>query len=115
MTATYERDFLRWTEEQAGFIRSGRLSELDYAHILEELEDMGREQDEIIEFRAQAQTRLDETPGLKHYGEALFAKAWQQARRGAIQSFVAHGEQVLVPNEWPYSLAQVLDPDYFPA
>lgn len=86
----YESDTLLWAEEQAGLLRAGRLGELDYEHILEELEDMGREQrvalqslfrqilihllkleyspaqaprgkwvDELVEFRAQAQTRLD--------------------------------------------------------
>ena len=37
-------DPLGWSEEQAALLRAGRLNALDYEHILEELEDMGREQ-----------------------------------------------------------------------
>lgn len=142
----YDTDVLRWSEEQAALLRAGRLAELDYAHILEELEDMGREQklalqslfrqilihllkldlspatdprgkwvDELVEFRAQAQTRLDDTPSLAHHADALFHKAWQQARSGAVKSFQAYGEQVAIPDACPYSMAQCLDTDFVPA
>jgi len=121
---TYDMDPLRWREEQAALLRAGRLKALDYEHILEELEDMGREQklalqsllrkilihllklelsparasrgkwvDELVEFRAQAQTRLEDTPSLAHYAEDLFHRAWQQGRRGAAKSFQAHGDK----------------------
>lgn len=40
-TDTYERDFYRWTQQQAALIRKGRLEALDLEHIAEELEDMG--------------------------------------------------------------------------
>ena len=142
----YDTDLLRWIEEQTTLLRTGRFSELDYEHILEELEDMGREQkvalqslfrqilihllqlqlspattprgkwvDELVEFRSQAQTRLDETPSLRHYADALFEKAWQQARRGADKSFQAYGEVVQVPESCPYSMEQCLDQDFIPA
>ena len=141
----YETDLLRWTEEQAALLRAGRFGELDVEHLLEELEDMGKEQkvalqslfrqilihllklrlspataprgkwvDELVEFRAQAQTRLEETPSLQHYADGLFAKAWQQARRGAIKSFDAYGEAVEVPVDCPFSMQQCLDGDYVP-
>ncbi|MBK1732025.1 hypothetical protein CKO41_09520 [Thiococcus pfennigii] len=141
----YDTDFLRWTEEQAALLRAGRFSELDYEHIREELEDMGREQkvalqslfrqifihllrldlspaaaprgkwvDELVEFRAQAQTRLEETPSLRHYADELFDKAWRQARRGAAKSFEAYGEAVTVPEACPYSLGECLDHDFIP-
>jgi hypothetical protein len=121
---TYDMDPLRWSEEQAALLRAGRLKALDYERILEELEDMGREQklalqsllrqilihllklelsparasrgkwvDELVEFRAQAQTRLEDTPSLAHYAEDLFRRAWQQGRRGAAKSFQAHGDK----------------------
>ncbi len=70
--------------------------------------------EEIGEFRAQAETRLEDTPSLQHYAEALFAKAWPQARRIAKRSFEAYNEQVSLPSDCPYTLAQVLDTDYFP-
>ena len=70
--------------------------------------------EEIIEFRDQAQSRIDATPSLKHHAPELFAKAWQQARRAAQKSFELYDEQVQVPADCPYSIEQVLDPDYFP-
>lgn len=70
--------------------------------------------EEVIEFRDQAQARIEATPSLKHYAPELFAKAWPQARRAARKSFELYGESVDVPEICPYSIEQVLDPDYFP-
>ena len=70
--------------------------------------------EEVIEFRDQAQTRIDATPSLKHYSDELFNKAWEQARRAAGKSFEVYGEEVLIPAECPYLLEQVLNSDYFP-
>ena len=41
-TSLYERDFYLWLERQAELLREGRLTELDVANLLEEIEDMGR-------------------------------------------------------------------------
>lgn len=143
---TYDTDPLHWSEQQVALLRAGRLAALDYEHILEELEDMGREQklalqsllrqilihllklelspaadprgkwvDELVEFRAQAQTRLEDTPSLAHYAGDLFRRAWQQSCRGAAKSFQAYGEQVEIPEQCPYSLEQCLDIDFIPA
>jgi len=145
-TATYETDFLSWTQEQSTLLRAGHWAQIDQVHIAEELEDMGREQklalqsllrqilvhllkldyspaqspknhwaEEIIEFRDQAQARIDATPSLKHHAPELFDQAWKQARRAAEKTFALHGERVTVPECCPYSLAQVLNPDFFPA
>ena len=35
---TYELDFHAWTNEQAALLRAGRLSDIDAAHIAEEIE-----------------------------------------------------------------------------
>lgn len=141
----HDQDFLQWTEEQAMLLRAGRMAELDVENILDEIEDMGREQkmalqslmrmilvhllkldlspahgpqakwiEEVLEFRAQAESRLDDTPSLAHYADELFRKAWPQARRIAQKSFEAHGETAELPAECPYTLEQVLDPDFLP-
>ena len=44
ISALYEQDFLRWTEQQAALLRAGRLADLDIEHLREEIEDMGKEQ-----------------------------------------------------------------------
>jgi predicted DNA-binding ribbon-helix-helix protein len=142
---THEEDFLLWTEEQASLLRAGRIAELDVENILDEIEDMGREQkmalqslmrmilvhllkldlsmardprakwiEEVLEFRAQAESRLDDTPSLRHYADELFRKAWPQARRIAQKSLEAHGEVAELPAECPYTLEQVLDADFLP-
>jgi hypothetical protein len=71
--------------------------------------------EEIIEFRDQAQARIDATPSLKHHAPELFDKAWIQARRAARQSFEIHREHAQIPDACPYTIDQVLDPDFFPA
>jgi len=38
----YDVDFFAWTNEQATLLRAGRLSEIDVAHIAEEIEALGR-------------------------------------------------------------------------
>lgn len=42
MTAAtpYETDFYQWTQQQAALIRQGQFSELDTAHLIDEIEDM---------------------------------------------------------------------------
>lgn len=69
--------------------------------------------EEVIEYRDQAQARIDATPSLKHHALDLFAKAWLQARRSAQISFEIHNESVRLLDTFPYSMEQVLDPDYF--
>jgi len=39
--ATYETDFYLWTQQQADLLRQGLLSEVDTAHLVDEIEDMG--------------------------------------------------------------------------
>ena len=38
---TYETDFYLWTQQQADLLRQGLLSEVDTAHLVDEIEDMG--------------------------------------------------------------------------
>jgi hypothetical protein len=70
--------------------------------------------EEVLEFRAQAENRLEDTPSLRHYADELFAKAWPQARKIAQKSFEIYGENVQAPVECPYTLEQVLDSDFLP-
>ncbi|OKH18428.1 DUF29 domain-containing protein [[Limnothrix rosea] IAM M-220] len=38
----YEQDYARWLDEMVGALRAGNLSQLDYEHLIEELEALGR-------------------------------------------------------------------------
>jgi hypothetical protein len=39
---SYDKDFYGWTQEQAGLLKAGRLSEIDILNLIEEVETMGR-------------------------------------------------------------------------
>lgn len=43
----YDLDYYAWTQAQAKFLREGKLSELDLAHLAEEIEDMGRSEKSV--------------------------------------------------------------------
>ena len=38
----YDRDFLEWTQQQAGHLQKGRWTEVDVKNLVEELEALGR-------------------------------------------------------------------------
>jgi hypothetical protein len=38
----YERDFYKWTQEQAALLKAGALSQIDVENLIEEIESMGR-------------------------------------------------------------------------
>jgi Domain of unknown function DUF29 len=42
MHTRYESDIVAWANEQARLIRSGQLNDIDWAHIAEEIEDVGK-------------------------------------------------------------------------
>ena len=48
MNTSYESDVVAWAKEQAALIRTGQFDQLDLTHIAEEIEDVGkREQREL--------------------------------------------------------------------
>ena len=52
----YETDFYAWTQHQAELLKTGRLSHLDAANILEEIETLGRK--EVSELRSRLRILL---------------------------------------------------------
>ena len=52
----YETDFYAWTQHQADLLKAGRLSHLDTANILEEIETLGRK--EVSEMRSRLRILL---------------------------------------------------------
>jgi ribosomal protein L29 len=51
MSTDYDTDFYAWAEEQARLLRSGRFSQLDIAHVAEEIEDLGKRERRALESR----------------------------------------------------------------
>ena len=70
----YNTDFYGWTQEQAALLKSGRFSEIDVEHLIEEVETMGRSEKRALESRL--------TVLLVH----LLKWQYQPARRGNSSS-----------------------------
>ncbi len=50
-SATHDNDFYAWTQEQAHFLKTGQLHQIDWQNIAEEIEDMGRSEKRQLESR----------------------------------------------------------------
>lgn len=139
--ALYEDDFYGWTQHQAELIRTGRVHEADLAHIVEEIETLGRSERDALEsayrliclhqlkrmFQPEKQTAswahtivrerlhaarlLKNNPGLKPHRQALFSSAYQDGRKEAA------AETGIVPGlfpaEPPFGLDQLADEDFW--
>ncbi|WP_448202748.1 DUF29 domain-containing protein [Azospirillum sp. sgz302134] len=138
--AAYEEDFFGWTQEQAGLLRAGKLSEVDVENLAEEIESMGRSEADrlrsclrlillhLLKWREQPERRskswrntiqrerdnaalvLEDNPSLAPKLPALFDKAYQLARREAARETDLPLDRF--PEECPFPLDQTLDPDF---
>jgi hypothetical protein len=50
-TTLYDQDFHAWTQHQAELLRSGRLGELDIENLVEEIESLGKQQQQELRNR----------------------------------------------------------------
>lgn len=140
--ADYERDFVRWAEQQVSLLRARQFEQLDTTHLVEELEGM------IAHHRRELGSRLkvlmfhllkcEFQPGLKssswlntlaHQREeiaellhdspslapvipALAKRRYRQAVMAAARE--THLPPRTFPPELPYTLEQLLDEDFVP-
>ena len=141
----YEEDFYLWVERQADLLRAGRLRDLDIAHLLEEVEDLGanlkgmafsRTQQIIrhllkLQYSSAAEPRrlwrqsirdqrdeleLHLTTSLRNLVEATLGTRYAVARRRAAEDLNEYGESADdIPETCPYTLAQILSHEWFPA
>ena len=51
MDSLYKLDFYAWTQQQADFLRSQNLEQLDVVNLVEEIEEMGRREKRELESR----------------------------------------------------------------
>jgi Domain of unknown function DUF29 len=138
----YERDFCLWIEEQARLLKEGRLEQLDIANLVEEIEDLGAGEKKavqsnlvvvlkhllkhrfqpgrrsrswlssIAEHRRRLRNDLRTSPSLRPYARDVFDECYQDGRRQAlIETGLAPDA---IPPAAPWSLEQVLDPDFLP-
>ncbi|MGB2923861.1 MAG: DUF29 domain-containing protein [Limnothrix sp.] len=138
----YEQDFQLWLAKTVQSLRDGKLLEVDYENLIEELENMGRSEKNalksnlrillmhllkyqhqpekrsnswrftITEHRQRITDSLETSPSLKLFLEAEFENCYQKARR------LAADETGLPQNTFPtnaqFSSVEVLDQDYLP-
>jgi len=138
----YDHDFYAWTNEQAGLLRAGKLSEADLEHIAEEIESMGKsEKRELIsrltvlllhllkwEFQpvrrstswrlSIANTRdaltdhLADNPSLQSVLEASIDTAYRRARRDA--ALETGLSESTFPSACPWLFSQMMDENFWP-
>jgi hypothetical protein len=138
----YEEDFVEWARETARLLRSGRFDAMDVEHLAEEIEDMGISQERealsrlrvlivhLLKWRWQPEKRsrswrstidvqrteiedvLRRSPSLRRSLSGLTVEAYPgAARRASIETGLS---QNTFPAECPFSVAQILDPEFLP-
>ena len=138
----HDFDFYAWTQQQAGLIREGRLVDLDYDHLLEEIDGMGasergqlqnrlkvlichllkwqyqpayrsRSWDATIEEqRLSLADLIDDNPSLKHVLPDALIKAYLKGVLLAVKE--TNLPKNTFPSECPYSVAQLFDMGFYP-
>jgi hypothetical protein len=138
----YERDFCLWVEEQARLLKEGRLEKLDFANLIDEIEDLGINRKHavtsdlvvilkhllkhqyqprrrsrswlasIAEHRRRLRKEIQHAPSLRGYAREQFEECYRDGRHQALIE-IGLGTDVL-PNAPPYTLEQTLDPEFLP-
>ncbi|RKT43630.1 DUF29 domain-containing protein [Thiocapsa rosea] len=141
--ASYDRDYHAWLTESAALLREGCLSDIDFAQIAEELEDMGRSERRAIEsylkvlivhlLKWQHQTerrgpswqlsiansrdaigrRLRESPSLRPKLPEMVVERYPNARQHA--ALETGLDLADLPETCPFTVAQLLDDGYWGA
>ena len=147
-TSLYERDFFHWTQEQTALLRRAeelRLNTppgLDWKHIAEEIEQLGKDKlDElnaryvvlvahllkwryqprnicgswrgtINEQRFRVARIVRKNPSIRSQRDAEFAEAYPEARQRALDETGLPSR--LLPPACPFTLQQVEDQAYWP-
>jgi len=138
----YDTDFYGWTQNQANMIRNGNVTGLDFAHLLEEIETMGRSEKRglknrlivllmhLLKWQYQSGHRsgswqatikvqririaklLQENPSLAPLLQTTIADAWEEARIEAERETGMSSD--LFPQNCPWSFSQLLRDDFWP-
>jgi hypothetical protein len=142
--ALYEDDFYLWVERQAELLRTGRFRDLDLAHLIEEVEDLGASLRNVVTSRTREiilhllklqysaatdprggwresigkqrdDLELEITPSLSRHLTAELESIFQKARRRAVDDLAQ--DRVgpdQLPATCPYTLEQIIDPVWRP-
>lgn len=140
----YETDFHAWTQEQAGFLKVGNWADVDFEHLIEEIESMGASERKelvnrlevllihllkwqfqperrgrswqlsIIEQRAKLLDHFESNPSLRN-SDTLSVNLGKTYKYAVIS---AQRETGLVRSSFaaacPYTVVQILDEEFYP-
>jgi len=139
---SYEQDFYGWTQEQAKLLRLGQLQGLDLENLAEEIESLGKQQQQelrnrfgvlighLLKWEYQPQLRgkswritidlqreeiqelLVDNPSLKPYVEEAIARSYKQAIALVVKETPFDKKDL--PSICPYNTVQILNQDFYP-
>jgi DNA-binding transcriptional regulator YdaS (Cro superfamily) len=140
--SAYDRDYHAWLTRQATLLAARRFAELDLDNLIDEIQALARSEKReienrlsvllvhllkwahqpaqrsggwrstIIEQRARLLKRLQESPSLRGYpGEALDEEYTIAREKAAAETGL---RAATFPKSCPYTIDQVLDPDFLP-
>ena len=140
----YETDYYEWLEQQAQLLREGRIEDIDAQNLVEEFEELAMGERASVESHAETVVehilKLEYSPAerprrgwrltvVRHRGrlakrltaslrnrlEASLGDVYRDARRAAAIGLEADKVSARqLPETCPYTLDQVLDPDWLP-
>ena len=142
LAGLYDVDFFEWTRRNAELLRAGQVDQADMDHIAEEIEDMGRRDlkelngrmrvllihllkrqlqpekrsrswdSTIVAQRIEIEDDLEQSPSLRRKLGADFKDNYAKAvRRAIVETGLARDR---FPAECPFTLEQILDPEFLP-
>jgi hypothetical protein len=139
---SYDTDFYAWTQTQAAALRAKDVAALDLENLAEEIDSLGINTEHAItrqlqrlllhllkwryqpthrtpswrrsirQARDSIADRLDRSHSLRDYPLQRLPLAYRRARRDAADD--AGLSSATFPETWPWSVAQVLDEDFWP-
>ncbi|MGL5032998.1 MAG: DUF29 domain-containing protein [Microcystaceae cyanobacterium] len=141
MPITYDHDLTVWATATAQLLRERCWDAVDWEHLIEEVEDLGKSErsaiasqmerimvhllkweyqpqrrsdswlDSINDGRSQIRRKLEDSPSLRNHPVQILAKEYIRARREAARQ--THLEIAIFPELCPYSMEQVIE-DWLP-
>ncbi|MCB0188107.1 MAG: DUF29 domain-containing protein [Caldilineaceae bacterium] len=142
ITSLYETDFHAWTQHQAELLRQEEFAELDLHHLIEEIESLGKSQQNEVKSRLRVlimhllkwqiqplrrsaswrytinvqrldlQDLLDENPSLRARLAEFVEYAYPRAIRDAVKQTGLAA--TAFPASLPYTAEQILDENFWP-
>jgi Domain of unknown function DUF29 len=142
MNKTETTDFNSWITQTTQLLRESRWHEIDVAHLIEEMEDLGKSErrgissqltrlllhllkwqyqpqrrsdswlDSITDARTQIELAVEDSPSLAHYPAEQLEESYQRARRQAAKQ--TRLEVSTFPEACPYSVELVLAEAWLP-